>query len=352
MSSVGLGTGLHTFLLFLGPHIIRVAVTAGQCDSTDFDTTIEWFHGFNLLKIITYSSNSFQCKINSNSVGSSFFQILTKVEWPCLLWGIGTAIGELPPYFIARQARLSGEKLESLEEIKTDKKSFMGKMKEKIYNYVKNFGFVAIMIFASIPNPLFDLAGLTCGHFLIPFWTFFGATLIGKSIIKSNIQAIFYISIFNKSTLQIISDFIDNHIPFLQGALSSVLNSSGDFAIKSCVNKDLYPEIDSCKSCCNNMLKDKLLLEKCYSKCDIGEIVEEKSWLSSIWELFISLMILYFIISLINSTTKENVANKQHKILEKMKDNIIRDVEIGETLTNTDYTRSPPIDITPRVTLV
>ncbi|VDI67951.1 Hypothetical predicted protein, partial [Mytilus galloprovincialis] len=39
-----------------------------------------------------------------------------------------------------------------------------------------------------IPNPLFDLAGITCGHFLIPFWTFFGATLIGKAVIKIHIQ--------------------------------------------------------------------------------------------------------------------------------------------------------------------
>lgn len=39
-----------------------------------------------------------------------------------------------------------------------------------------------------IPNPLFDLAGITCGHFLVPFWTFFGATLIGKAIIKMHIQ--------------------------------------------------------------------------------------------------------------------------------------------------------------------
>lgn len=38
------------------------------------------------------------------------------------------------------------------------------------------------------PNPLFDLAGITCGHFLIPFSTFFGATLIGKAIIKMNLQ--------------------------------------------------------------------------------------------------------------------------------------------------------------------
>lgn len=39
-----------------------------------------------------------------------------------------------------------------------------------------------------IPNPLFDLAGITCGHFLVPFWTFFGATVIGKAIIKMHIQ--------------------------------------------------------------------------------------------------------------------------------------------------------------------
>lgn len=39
-----------------------------------------------------------------------------------------------------------------------------------------------------IPNPLFDLAGITCGHFLVPFWTFFGATLVGKAVIKMHIQ--------------------------------------------------------------------------------------------------------------------------------------------------------------------
>ena len=39
-----------------------------------------------------------------------------------------------------------------------------------------------------IPNPLFDLAGITCGHFLVPFGTFFGATLIGKAVVKMHIQ--------------------------------------------------------------------------------------------------------------------------------------------------------------------
>jgi len=30
-SSIGLGTGLHTFVLYLGPHIAKVAMTATEC---------------------------------------------------------------------------------------------------------------------------------------------------------------------------------------------------------------------------------------------------------------------------------------------------------------------------------
>ena len=56
-----------------------------------------------------------------------------------------------------------------------------------IYNNLQKYGFFTVMLCASIPNPLFDLAGISCGHFGIPFKTFFGATAIGKSIIKVHI---------------------------------------------------------------------------------------------------------------------------------------------------------------------
>lgn len=52
-----------------------------------------------------------------------------------------------------------------------------------------------------IPNPLFDLAGLTCGHYLIPFWTFFGATLVGKAVVKMHIQQLAVIIAFNEELL-------------------------------------------------------------------------------------------------------------------------------------------------------
>ncbi|KAJ6653705.1 hypothetical protein lerEdw1_008831 [Lerista edwardsae] len=67
-------------------------------------------------------------------------------------------------------------------------RDFATRAKLAVQNLVQKVGFFGILACASIPNPLFDLAGITCGHFLVPFWTFFGATLIGKAIIKMHIQ--------------------------------------------------------------------------------------------------------------------------------------------------------------------
>ena len=45
-------------------------------------------------------------------------------------------------------------------------------------------GFWGIFLLAAWPNALFDLCGICCGHFLMPFWQFFGATLMGKAFVK------------------------------------------------------------------------------------------------------------------------------------------------------------------------
>jgi hypothetical protein len=75
-----------------------------------------------------------------------------------------------------------------------------GNVKEKTLKLlnivIQKLGFFGILLFASIPNPLFDLAGITCGHFLIPFSTFFGATLLGKACIKATIQVSFFFFLF------------------------------------------------------------------------------------------------------------------------------------------------------------
>ena len=75
-----------------------------------------------------------------------------------------------------------------------DKMGVFEKAKYVICMRLKTHGFIIVLLMASIPNPLFDLAGISCGHFLVPFSTFFGATFIGKAIIKVTIQVFILIN--------------------------------------------------------------------------------------------------------------------------------------------------------------
>ena len=46
-SSIGLGTGLHTFVLYLGPHIANVALAANECGYVPEMYPNRWsFQGF------------------------------------------------------------------------------------------------------------------------------------------------------------------------------------------------------------------------------------------------------------------------------------------------------------------
>lgn len=94
LSSVGLGTGLHTFILYLGPHIAAVTLAAYECGSLDFPEP-------------PYPDEII-CPDKRNSLAVSIFSIMSKVRVEAMCWGAGTALGELPPYFMARAARLSG----------------------------------------------------------------------------------------------------------------------------------------------------------------------------------------------------------------------------------------------------
>ena len=139
LSSFGMGFGLHTFVLFLAPAIIA--------------------------HISHYPQHS-------------ILENYREVWWWSLSWGVGTAIGELPPYWAARAARLQNKRSAELDEefASTADSGIVGRIKQRIQGM--KMGFVSICLFASVPNPLFDLAGLMCGHNLVPFGTFFGATAV------------------------------------------------------------------------------------------------------------------------------------------------------------------------------
>lgn len=55
---------------------------------------------------------------------------------------------------------------------------------------------------ASFPNIAFDVCGICCGHFLMPFGTFFLATFIGKAIIRNSYQSILYVLLCSEEYLE------------------------------------------------------------------------------------------------------------------------------------------------------
>ncbi|CEO96365.1 VTT domain-containing protein [Plasmodiophora brassicae] len=204
LSSIGLGTGLHTFVLYLGPHIAKVTMAAEECRSLMFETA---------------GPMAFICAedIVAGSPPSTF-DIFRKVQYVAFIWGLGTALGELPPYFMARAAARSGQTLAALSPREdAGSKSRYGKLvdriKETVFAIVQRFGFWSILLFASVPNPLFDLAGVTCGHFGVPFWTFFGATAIGKAVLKVGLQSMTVIYMFHQGHLESLLDTMRNFLP-------------------------------------------------------------------------------------------------------------------------------------------
>jgi len=51
-----------------------------------------------------------------------------------------------------------------------------------VRRYVERYGLLAIFVFAVIPNPLFDMAGIAAGTTRIPLWAFLAACALGKTV--------------------------------------------------------------------------------------------------------------------------------------------------------------------------
>jgi membrane protein YqaA with SNARE-associated domain len=277
LSSVGLGTGLHTFLLYLGPHIAAVTLAAYECQSTDFPEP-------------PYPDDII-CPETQTAAAVTIWTILSKVRLEAFCWGAGTAIGELPPYFMARAARLHGsepgeeeqEFLELQEKLKNpEKMTTVEKWKYRVQWAVQKVGFMGILLCASIPNPLFDLAGITCGHFLVPFWTFFGATLIGKAIIKMHIQKLFVIFAFNE-------DLIEHAISLIHTIPGVGLKMEAPIRALLATQKD-----------------------KLHKKGGAGD-ASGGNILSAIFEKFVMAMVVYFVVSIVHSLAQSYRKRMQDK---------------------------------------
>jgi vacuole membrane protein 1 len=130
MSSIGIGTGVPTGALYLFPLITKTV------------------------------------SLNNNK-----WAALKMLYIPTYSWALGTAFGELPPYFIALK--------------QSTKKRVYNSAEEWIKNIIQKYDFKGIVFLASYPNAMFDMCGLICGYFKIPLRTFLGATILGKAGIKA-----------------------------------------------------------------------------------------------------------------------------------------------------------------------
>lgn len=144
---------------------------------------------------------------------------------------------------------------------------------------------IYVFLLLQIPNPLFDLAGITCGHFLVPFWTFFGATLIGKAIIKMHIQKLFVIIAFNESLIEKAIVWV-TMIPVIGVKLQA-------------------PFLEFLSNQKNKLHR---------TSSAGGSTQDGGSILSWIFEKFVIAMIFYFVLSIVNS-----LAQNYHKRLHKTK---------------------------------
>ncbi|MCE3051469.1 meiotic spindle pole body protein Kms1 [Datura stramonium] len=304
-SSIGLGSGLHTFVLYLGPHIALFTIKAMKCgrvdlkmapyDTIQFQRTPLW---------LRKDCSEFGPPVYSSSHGTSvpLSSILPQVQLEAVLWGLGTALGELPPYFISRAASLSGSRVEAMEELdaSSENNGFLAtrltQMKRWFLSHAQCLNFFTILILASVPNPLFDLAGIMCGQFGIPFWKFFFATLIGKAIIKTHIQTVFIISVCNNQLLYWVETELIRMLSFIPGLETMLPN--------------IIAKLHS--------MKDKYMAIKTPSTSNIKVNKWDFSF-ASVWNGVVTIMLLNFFVKIVNATAQRYLKKQQEKELAGLK---------------------------------
>ncbi|TPX56121.1 hypothetical protein PhCBS80983_g04773 [Powellomyces hirtus] len=321
-SSIGLGTGLHTFVLFLGPHIAHVTLTAYQCQTLDFQVR---------------GPNSFACDVPDPAARNAaaataavtVWQIAKKVRWESFFWGMGTSVGELPPYFVARAAAEAGRDDQGFDSIEgvlnkpRNQRTLGERVQVAMYNLMQSLGFFGILLCASIPNPLFDLAGIVCGHFGVPFMTFFGATFLGKAVFKSSIQPrdvesklTSLIPLYRVSFAARITQTISVILMLSEDILSFILAELKEFA----------PSI--------HRIVQKLLDEqvKRYQQDDGGDETgngggkkgdsDSNNFVGAAWNTLLAAMIGYFVLSLLASLATSQMKKAQEVELHALREQL------------------------------
>ena len=195
LSSIGLGTGLHSGMLFLFPHIAKVCRSAEACCSLAFDSRKNsWF--------ALPAGELFACPAGNRQPCDAvpYSALLLKNLAPAIVWGIGTALGEVPPYLLSRAAAEASKANQAHAGPPAGSASpdgLLERSKAWMQRVLQRNGFWGLVALAAWPNSLFDFVGVCCGHFGMSFRTFLGGTLLGKGFIKASWQCALFTLAFS-----------------------------------------------------------------------------------------------------------------------------------------------------------
>lgn len=355
LSSVGFGTGLHSGLMFLFPHVMQTVGAAEGCHTSE--GLIPWYN----------HPCKFQCSTTSGPKDDStvtFLRLWLLVTVQCMLWGAGTAMGELPPYLVSKAARTAGTTDEDyeaeLEEARTKTDAF-SRMKMWTIDFTQKHGFLGVFLLASWPNAAFDMCGMCCGYLLMPFWTFFIACILGKGVVKVNLQAAFFVNLFGSNFFRILCEAVDRVNAVLTGAVGKDLGLRQllEKARRKLVSKfEMQSRFVPSKLFATEETLNSTAIAKLYRKLDDSEVVAARvlsEWdangdgnltaaelegaasrtdgmisLSSLdpgkgtgilkmcWELFIVGLILFFVFSVVEQLAQSKQAEIDAEEVEKL----------------------------------
>ncbi|KAJ1606674.1 hypothetical protein OIY81_1633 [Cryptosporidium canis] len=350
LSSVGLGCGIHTGLLFLFPHVYSIITTAERYNTLNFDPRQNmWSNLLNpgdLFMVAEVNTSG------SNSV--SLFSILLKILPYTFLWGFGTALGELPPYaaaFAASKSRrnnklrelkrkergsferrdsstidsidesafeINKELLPDDEETPGDEKEtgirhyLMSLTKRCIVTLIDRFGGYGVFILSCWPNLMFDLCGIICGHYLMNFWTFFIPLVLGKGIVKVFFQTLLLIFLFSN---QFENKHVDIIIWLVKKWPISAFFDKDEVYLKETIHKELI----FIKKTLSNMNEGSAnsvsssIKSAGASKVNGNwwEMITSKIQITSLFSWITILVVVLFAISIINEAAKyQDEANR------------------------------------------
>ncbi|OII77447.1 hypothetical protein cand_009380 [Cryptosporidium andersoni] len=392
LSSVGLGCGLHTGLLFLFPHIYSIISTAETFNTFNFDPRINMWR--NILGPGEYFPCNIQDQPNEIDLPISLLSLLLKILPYSLLWGFGTVLGEIPPYaaaYAATKASLNinnnikgtignlftantndikdedlrsigndkiskeGNIIEDLDDCKYEMKAYKstfnlsketatiitnenyknldrtditqnplygfnieimnnnneGKIirlvKIIILKLIENLGGYGVFVLSCWPNLMFDLCGIVCGHFMMPFWNFFIALVLGKCIVKVLLQTIFLVFLFSKRYDSQHAEIIMWFVQFWP--LSLIFGKKDNLRVRIQEELNYIRYILSSGDTSNKNMTSPY---KNFEPNTLWNILSQKLTISAIFTLITIFIILSLLVSLINEAAK-----CQHEINKK-----------------------------------